>query len=265
MSNEKTTGKSNQNNNGTKPSVGIRAWGTTPKKSRQYDDDLPKLPYMRLKPGINNVRIITGIGDYYQARWKGPNSKRSFGDRIRTSFPTYPDCPVKKFLGLEGKARHMAVVIDRAEGDLKLLDMSPLVVEQVETNVEVKNSMRPEGQKVTPRDFDISIKFDAKSKTPSGFYAVVAHDTLPMSKNDLALIEDAGGEEVLDKVLGRQILCPKPETVIKKLKELGWDGKAVKSEETKGASANLEEPAEDDYSFQRPVEDAEEDSAAVNE
>ncbi len=252
--------------NETKPSVGIRPWGTTPKKTRQFDDDLPRLNYMKLQPGINNVRIVTGIGTYYQVRWKGPKSKRPYGDRIRTSWPTYEDCPVKKYLGLEGKERYMVVCIDRADkkDPLKLLDVSPLTAEQIETNLEVKNSMRPEGQKVTPRDFDISIKFDPKAKKATGFYSVVAHDTMPMSEEDLALVEDIGGEEVLDKILHRQLLCPKPETVIKRLKEdLGWDGKSIVKTEEKG-EAELEEPDEDDYAFKAPAdsEDSSEEAAA---
>lgn len=249
------------------PSVGIRPWGAAPKKKQQYDDDLPRLPFMKLEAGINNVRIVSNIGTYYQTRWKGPLSKRSYGDRIRTSFPTYPDCPVLKYLGKEGKERHMVVVVDRKDDELKILDLSQLTAEQVETNLEVKNSMRPEGQKVTPRDFDISIKFDPKSKTATGFYSVVAHDSLPMSETDLGLISDAGGEDVLDKIITRHIVCPKPETVEKRLKALGW----VKPEEgaetgtaPSDKEAALEEPVEDDYSFQRPVE-GEAEAKAVNE
>jgi hypothetical protein len=237
-------------------SVGIRPWGSTPKKTRQYDNNLPQIKYMKLKPGINNVRIITGIGEYFQVRWKGPKSQLSYGDRVRTSFPTFGDkCPVKKYLGLEGKPRSMVVVIDRAEGDLKFLDLSPLALEQIETNIEVKNSMRPEGQKVTPRDFDISIKFDPKAKKATGFYSVVVHDSTPMSGKDFALIEEAGGQEVIDKVLGLQILCPKPEKVLERLKALGWDGKPVPKSDGKGGTAVLEEPEEDDYSFQRPLDE----------
>jgi hypothetical protein len=256
-------------NNTNTPSVGIRPWGTTPKKPRQFDDDVPRLEYLRYQPGLNNVRIVTGMGTFYQVRWKGPDSKRSFGDKIRTAFPTYgEDCPVKKYLGLEGKERYMVVVIHRVDKDdrskdvLKLMDVSPLTAEQIETNLEVKNSMRPEGQKITPRDFDISVKFDPKSKTATGFYSVVAHDAIPLSENDLALIEDIGGEEVLDKILGRAILCPKPETVIKNLKKLGWteDMKV----EGKEDSAETEETTEDDYSFQRPASDSTDEDEAAN-
>lgn len=242
------------------PFVGIRPFGTTPKRQgRQFDSDLPRIPYMRMQPGINTIRILTGLGGYSQVKWKGPKSKGKFGDRVRTAYPAVAleECPVYKYLGLEGKERNMVVAIDRndKEEPLKLVDISQLTAEQIETNNEVKNSMRKEGQKVTPRDFDISIKFDPKSKVATGFYSVVAGDVSPLDEEDLKLIEDAGGQEVLEKVLQRACVCPKPETVEKRLRELGWDGTVQKKTDAKGqAPSNLEEPEEDDYSFQRPTE-----------
>jgi hypothetical protein len=217
---------------------------------------------MRMQPGINTIRILTGIGGYSQVKWKGPKSKSKFGDRVRTAYPAVPleECPVYKYLGLEGKERNMVVAIDRndKEEPLKLVDISQLTAEQIETNLEVKNSMRKEGNKVTPRDFDISIKFDPKSKVATGFYSVVAGDVCPLDEEDLRLIEDAGGQDVLDKVLNRALVCPKPETVEKRLRDMGWDGTVQKKAEAKGeASSNLEEPEEDDYSFQRPADEAE--------
>jgi hypothetical protein len=243
----------------SKPAVGIKPWGNAV-KTVQYDDDLPRLEYMRLVQGINNVRIVTGLGTYYVARWKdAPKSKRQFGEKIRTSFPTYEDCPVKKYLGLEGKERYMVLVIDRADNVLKILDMASSTASDVETALEVKNQNRPADKKVTPRDFDLSIKFNPKSKKPNEFYSVVAHDTMPMSDDDLAIIEDIGGQDVLDKILNRQLLCPKPETVEKKMRELGWDGGVVTSvpvnkEEEVETKDGLEKPEDDDYSFNKTAE-----------
>lgn len=250
MSNTNTT-------NENKPSIGIRAWGTTPKRqSRQFEDDLPRLPYMKLNPGFNSVRIISGIGVFYQVRWKGPNSKRSYGDKIRTSWPTYEDCPVKKYLGLEGRERYMVVVIDRADNELKFLDLSTLTAQQIEDILEAKNK---KGKHLTPRDFDLSIKFDPKSKVATGYYSVVAEDTEALSESDLALIERNGGDETVEKCLQRQLVSPKPETVAKRLRDLGWDGGVVPQTkgEDKADKAKFSEPAEDDYSFNSPEDTAE--------
>lgn len=248
-----------------KPSIGIRPWGTLPKQNRKYDDeDLPRLPYMKLLPGFNSVRIVSGMGVFYQVRWKGPDSKRSYGDKIRTSWPTYgEDCPVKKYLGLEGRERYMVVAIDRADNQLKLLDLSQLTAQSIEDILEAKNK---KGKNLTPRDFDISIKFDPKSKTATGYYSVVSEDTEPMSEGDLKLITEIGGDEIIEKCLGRQLICPKPEKVAERLRALGWDGKVVPKDESKGSKGSkLEEPAEDDYSFQRPADSSDDAAeAAVN-
>jgi hypothetical protein len=209
------------------------------------------------------VRIVSGMGVFYQVRWKGPDSKRSYGDKIRTSWPTYgEDCPVKKYLGMEGRERYMVVAIDRADNQLKLLDLSQLTAQSIEDILESKNK---KGKNLTPRDFDISIKFDPKSKTATGYYSVVSEDTEPMSEGDLKLIAEIGGDEIIEKCLGRQLICPKPEKVAERLRALGWDGKVVPKEEGKSAKASkLEEPAEDDYSFQRPADSSDETEAAAN-
>jgi hypothetical protein len=257
------------NNNEQKPSVGIRAWGTTPKKGNRFpDDDLPRLSWLKMRPGLNDLRIVTGIGTYYQVRWKGPKSKAQYGDRIRTSYPTYLDeCPVKTELKLEPKERYIVVVIDRFDGELKIFDFGQIVLEQVETTIEAKNSHRKDGIKVSPRDFDISISFNPKSTTPSGYYGVVGQDYEPMSQEDLDLIKDVGGEDVLDKIIQKQLICPKPETVRKRLLDLGWDGKVAPDKLAKGekvADKAYQEPSEDDYSFKRPS-DSEEVSEEVSE
>lgn len=244
------------------PSIGIRPWGTLPKQqARQFDrEELPRLPFMKLQKGFNSVRIVTGMGVFYQLRIKLPNSKRSFGDKVRTAWPTYQDdCPVKKYFGKEGRERYMVVAIDRADQALKLLDLSQLTAQQVEDILEAKNK---KGKHLTPRDFDLSIKFDPQSKTATGYYSVVAEDTEPMSEADLKLIEEIGGDEVIDKCLHRQLICPKPETVEKRLRDLGWDGKPVPVEIKSSKGSKLEEPDEDDYSFQRPADSADDEADA---
>lgn len=243
------------------PSVGIRPWGTLPKQqTRSFDrEDLPRIPYMRLLPGFNSVRIISGMGAFFQVKIKLPTSKRPFGDKVRTSWPTYKDeCPVKKFFGKEGRERYLVVVIDRADKQLKFLDLSQLTAQQVEDILEAKKKKK--GNQITPQDFDISVKFDPKSKVATGFYSVVADDNEPMSEEDWELINSIGGPEVIDKCLQRQIVCPKPETVMKRLKDLGWDGNPV-PQETKSfkKEAKLEEPEEEDYSFNSPDVPAEDE------
>lgn len=252
-----------------KPSIGVKTWGTATNNNqnkKSYDSDLPKIPYVKWQKGLNNLRIVSDIGVFSSARWKGPKSKSRYGDRIRTAYPAYEDCPAVTKLKLNPKERFKFLAISRADNTLRLYEVGQLVIEQVEASLEVKNSVREDGDKVTPRDFDISIKFNPDSDNATGFYNVVAHDSIPMKQSDLDIIEDVGGQDIIDRVLQAQITCPKPESVEKWLKRLGWDGEAVKDEESeedsKSASKEtLEAPAEDDYTFAKP----EETEAAANE
>jgi hypothetical protein len=242
------------NNNQTVASIGIKPWGTTTQKRNNYDnDDTKRLSFLKLNPGLNEMRIVTNPGQYYQARYKSPTSKKPYGDRVRTSYPTYDDCPVKNDLGIKPQPRFMVVVIDRADNSLKLFDMASSVAEGVENSLEAKNaSLVKKGKPpIQPNGFDISVKFNPKSDKPAGFYSVVAGDTEPLSAEDLALIADCGGDEGLEKIVQRQIICPKRETVVKRLMDLGWDGKPVdkNAEESAKGEGSLAAPEEDDYAF----------------
>jgi len=237
------------------PTVGIKPWGISkPKDRTQYEnDELPKLKYLKLtNPDvIPEFRIVTGFGTYYQARVSLPKSRSQYGDRVNTAWPQYEkECPVVNKLGLTAKERFKVIVIDRKDGDLKIADISQLTQENIEKTLQPKNARRAEGDKVSPADYDISIAFDPKAQA-ANMYTVGTFDNEPLSDEDRALIADIGGEEVLNKILTKAIMCPKPEWVEKKLVDMGWDGKAVVSEkeEAQDTKSELEAPAKDDYSF----------------
>jgi hypothetical protein len=235
--------------------IGIKPWGTHKPKNQNFGprEDLPKIPYLRLNPGQNTIRIVSDPGTYYQARVKLPGCRnRKVGDRFRTAYPTHEDCPIKTTLGMAPKERYMAVVIDRRDNELKLFDMSVLVVEGVTNALEARNSKRKErGQEpLTPRDFDVIVTFNPKASSPQGWYAVTPDETEPMTADDLALVEDVGGEEVINKIIIRNTACLKPDTVRERLMEKGWDGNPI-SEKDQEEGEELEEPSEDDLSFNR--------------
>jgi hypothetical protein len=242
-----------------KVSVGLIPWGTRQKPASQNfnNEDLPKLPYLRLKDGSNIVRVVTPSANYYHIRYLPKDSKKNFGDRVRTAYPTYgQECPVLKDLKLtekDIKERFMTVVIDRSDGQLKLFDMSVLVQEQVEGILLDKNEGKSPEKRVTPSDFDINIRFNSKSNKPTGFYNVVPRDSEALSEEDIQTINSAGGQEMLAKVLQRAVACPKPEFVRKRLMELGWDGvsAATPAQAKSEVGEDIAEPKEADYSFDR--------------
>ena len=241
--------------------IGVTEWGT-PKPSRKQfapREELPRLPFTKLADGDNNVlRLLTKPFRYYQARWQAPNSKKAFGDRIRTAWPTYADeCPVKNDLQLKPTERYMAIVLNRKTKIIELFDMSSSVKEGVEAALASKRSeLRDEGEndkadKVTPLDFDIQVKMD-KNAPPANFYNVQSRSIKSLTEAEWRLINEVdGGLETFDKILARQTACPRPDTVRKRLVDLGWvPGQVAVVAET-SAVAELAPPAEDDFKFEK--------------
>lgn len=240
--------------------VGLTTWDSKP--SRKYErEELPRLPYLRLVGGNNIIRIVSPIAAYVQARVKDlPKSKSKFGERLRVSFPTYRPCPIVDGLGIIPRERYIVLVIDRKDNELKLFDMSSIVKESIISALADKNDGRSdEDTPITANDFDINVRFDPKSKTPSGFYAVIARDVKALSTKENELLAQFP-PELMEKILIRQTVSPKPETVLKRLEELGWtpnlkvagdvEEDAVPAEPVSG-NGELEAPTADDMDFSR--------------
>ena len=264
MTNEETTVETSVE---TSVVSGVVPWGQKKlpqRNSRKFQkDDLPKLPYFKPKKTgecLSDVRIVTGLAEYSAAKWKSP--LKNYPMWIKSASPNYDDCPLVNDLGLKLKTRSVVIAIDRADNQLKIFDMSPMIEEQILTTLEVKNRKRPEGAKVTPLDFDISIKVTPDNA--QAYYSVVFDDVAPLSEGDINLINDIGGEDVLNKILAKQKICPKRETVIKRLMDLGWDGKPVSATEDAQSEeqVTLSEPEEEDYSFAQPDSETADVSAA---
>ena len=253
--------------------VGLTSWNeknqTGPREQRE---ELPKLDFLRLKNGNNVVRILTDPYVYYHIRYKGPKSRGSFGDRVNTAWPTHADddgnslCPA--YLNREAltnskanpKKRYFVAVIDRGDNVVKIFDMSVLVYEQLQGILaDVKEAT---GEDHAPSGFDINIRYNNKASSPSGFYHVMGRPPASLSEADVELIKAVGndnvsGQEAITKILDRQSASPRPESVQRRLENLGWTEGAEAQGESEGkgnGSGNLEEADDDDYSFEKPAD-----------
>jgi hypothetical protein len=232
-------------------------------------DDLPKIPFMRLQQGSNYLRIVTIPYKYHFIRYAGPNVKSPFGVRVNCAYPLYDNDPATG-MGYPAKLRYFVGVIDRREGDLKILDMSTVIMEKLQDDLETLEEM--DGQEHSPTEFDINVRYNKNASSPGATYNVVRGEKAALSEEDVALI-NAIGEETLNKVLLRHATPPKPEVVVKLLEKHGWvEGeKAPPKEDKKDAKKkgdeNLSEAKDDDYSFEKPKggDDAEATTEATAE
>lgn len=251
----------NNETNTNKPSVGIKAWGTVPpatqKKQfvKREDDNLPRLKYMKFKPGISEIRILTDLGITFCARLTLPKSNSKFGDVIRSSWPVYEDCPIMTEMKVQPKERCTVLAIDRTDSLIKIFDMAPSIYGKVDTLLTVVNKSRKNGNHLSPKDFNLSIVYNPDAPSPSDKYSVVPGMPEPLSDEDRQLIKDqVGSEDVLDKILAKQLIVPKPETLKAKLLALGWNGepmpkKVYKDDEKVDTKTKLAEATDDDYDF----------------
>jgi hypothetical protein len=220
------------------------------KNNNNKREDLPKVDWLRLQDGDNDIRIVTPPFKYQMVRFKtGPQD--NVGKRVRCSAPV-KECPAVKQAGCKPKERWLVGCIDRRDNKLKIFDMSVQVYDYLNT---MENNIKIG----SPLERDINVRVN-KDGAPATYYSTTHYDKTPLSEEDVALI-DTIGRETLEKVLARHSMPLRPETVIKRLEELGWDGtsQAASADDSdndgnsKSNVVSLPQNDEDDYKFDRPA------------
>lgn len=239
----------------TNQKIGATTWESKPRK-RFEDDDLRKFSFMKLRNGKNVCRIITAPYRYLFVRVNGPKATSKFGDRVNVAAPDV--CPAQK-AGLQPKERYYAGVFDLTDREVKILDMSVLIHEQMSGIL--KDLEDDKGRKFEPSEFSVNIQYN-KGAAPANTYGVVRRDVEPLSEEDQAIVDEALPD--LIKILEIKSSYFKPETVQRRMEAVGWtpefqaeaDANAKKEKETEKGDAKLETSDDEDYSFDKPVEAA---------
>lgn len=254
----------------------------------QDREELPRIPFMRLKEGSNYLRLVTMPYKYWYIKYQGPQVRIPYGVNVQCSTPLYEDDPATG-MGYPKKKKYYVAVLDRAEmkkdvddetrEPLKILDMSTVIYNDLKAECDTLNEMDSEqgieGSDHSPTEFDINVRYK-KGAGPADTYKVIRAANDPLSSNDLAVIEAIGGMEVVEKILLRHATPPHPKAVIKRLQKHGWvegekapdevlekiakakektNGKAADSGEEKAETKaevsgdNLKATKDDDYSF----------------
>lgn len=218
-----------------------------------------RLPFLKLNKGNNNVRIITMPAKYWQIRFE--DGKSRFGSRVLCSNliadpVTKGQCPTA-LAGYSPKNRYMIGVINRSVegGEICIFDMSVLVYDSLRGL-----SMDPDWG--APDSFEINIRYNPEAGSPTGIYTVIPRKKVPLSEEDLELIEKVGRKNI-EETLARLTSPPEPEKVRDKLISLGWDGVTKVGKKQKGAANSFtskaaevpekehKESTEDDYDFEK--------------
>lgn len=162
--------------------------------------------FMRLENGPNVLRVVTKPHRYLSHKYK-VEGDQGYGEKIPCSMPLHGSCPVCD-LKDKPKKRWFVGVIDRKHSQYKILDISVLVYDALK-------ALNRDEDYGDPMNYDIDIKFNKDSTTPSGFYNVVPKPPKPLTESDIALKATASEEE-----LDKKCTPPTPEWVLAKLNKI---------------------------------------------
>lgn len=162
--------------------------------------------FMRLQDGPNVLRVVTKPHRYLSHKYKMEGDS-GYGEKIPCSMPLHGSCPVCD-LKDKPKKRWFVGVIDRKANQYKVLDISVLVYDALK-------ALNRDEDYGDPMNYDIDIKFNKNSTTPSGFYNVVPKPPKPLTESDLAIKAQASEEE-----LDKKCTPPTAEWVLAKLNKI---------------------------------------------
>ena len=232
--------------------VGVTTWDNkvnTFKPGQQ--GDVRRFKFVRLTNGNNVMRFVTPPFRYFFARVRSPQDKNKFGNRVNISYPKYDDCPAIA-AGLKAKERYYVGVLDLSDREIKILDMSVLVYEQMqEIRADFQES---KGREVNPVEFNVNIRYNKDATSPAGYYKVLPREVEPLSEDNQAIVDEA--MEDLVKNLELKSTCWRPETVTKRMADLGWtpefQAKIDEEERREKEAKKLAEAKDEDYDFNDP-------------
>jgi len=200
----------------SKYTYGASEWVVNSNQNSNERQDRPKVDYMKLKPGSNELRIITKrhVFNYHKVVIEGDPG---FGYKVFCT--CNDDCPVCKMVpdnfGLRVQEGWYIGVIDRAEKRAKVLEIGKTVHDKI-------TAYKDHPKYGDPQKYDIDIKKDKNPPTPAKTYDVMALPAEPLSKEDLAMKESFDLE-----TLGRMCQPPTAEQVQKRLDKLLAGGKKI--------------------------------------
>lgn len=191
--------------------------------------DFKNFPFVRLTNGDNDLRLITNPYLYRTINYRNRGVPENKGKKLKIAYPgkdgkevSMADDPALK-AGFSFKSRYYAGVIDRKDNQVKIIDISS----SVSTKLKACASNPKIGD---PRGYDVSIVKNDKG-SPTEYYNVVNYSKEPLSDEDQAMVDAAMPD--LIAALERLSAPLDPETLLKKMEDLGYTGGVVSDESSR--------------------------------
>ena len=142
-----------------------------------------KVEFIRLSQGEHKFRIVTNPFKYPVHRGIKAEGQDGFGRKVNCSKTDTQSCPLCS-AGLQVKTQYMFGVIDRSTGTFKVIDVSWQIFSII-------NGLVTGGIWGDPKNYDLMIKKNPKSKGPSDYYTVQPVPKEPLSVDDQRIRDEA--------------------------------------------------------------------------
>lgn len=174
--------------------VGETTWSVPSSGNRRGDDRKP-FPFFKMEDYGKSykMRVVSDKPAMYHCHWTtGPD-----GGNIKVNCTLTKDCPVLnadkvRCAGTAAQSRYYVKVIDRADGEIKVLDIGTQIFKQI---VDLHNDEEWGHSK----NYDISVKKGNKGDNP--LYSVIPGVKKPLTDAEQAKVDasnDSEGENFID-------------------------------------------------------------------
>lgn len=191
---------------------GFSDWTVKVGGKKQQKTDFEKIEWMSLKPGMNQLRIVTKPVTFWSHKYKAPDDS-GYGDWVRCSLVKEKDkntgewtihqsCPLCT-ANDRAKQRWYVGVIDRSSnGVYKLMEFGSVVYEGIQNLNQIE-------MYADPTRYDIMINFNKASSTPTGFYTVAPMGVTELSAADKQIKDNVKVDEIV-----KRASVPTPDAVM---------------------------------------------------
>lgn len=147
------------------------------------------IPFMKLQQGMNRIRIVANparISVHWVADAEGKNHK------ILCPGKDNGGCPICQELGEKPQTRYMLMVLDRADGVVKQLEVGRMIMKDIQT-------LAMDADFGNPTQYDIKIQKDGAGRE-TRYHVMPAPSKTPLTAAEKELVDKTPSLESMNKV-----------------------------------------------------------------
>ena len=144
------------------------------------------IPFMKLQQGMNRIRIVANPARI-SVHWVGDAD----GKNHKVLCPG-KECPICQELGEKPQTRYMLMVLDRADGVVKQLEVGRMIMKDIQT-------LAMDSDFGNPTQYDIKIQKDGSGRE-TRYHVMPAPSKTPLTAAEKELVDKTPSLESMNKI-----------------------------------------------------------------